>query len=196
MDAGEDHFPVSAVEESSDLSVHLLRSKAAAPASGVRDNAVCAKGVASVLNFQKGPGTFGMHVMDRQSPKVIAGSRISNGYARMVQGARLSQPVHKIQFLQVSQNVGCKLFCSNKIRLELGVTPGRHNEGIGRSALRPPQKLPGLKACLGCNRTAVYNVDVGALPKRRQAVSGLAKAFQDIGRFILVDFAAQGFQGR
>ena len=56
MDAGENNFPVILPDEIFTPSQNVLEGQTAACAAGKRDNAVAAKCVAAVLNFEKSPG--------------------------------------------------------------------------------------------------------------------------------------------
>jgi hypothetical protein len=55
MDTGEHDLPVPMVEESFHLGENRGQGHTAAAAAGVGDDAIRAEGIASILDFEKGP---------------------------------------------------------------------------------------------------------------------------------------------
>ncbi len=212
MDARQNNFPVPFLRQRFHFPDNILHAPAPYPPPCIRDNAVTAKLVATILHFQESPGMLpcaadaqffvcpflsnvpygyiGMGFLCCSMPK--AGTALA--FLPLLWGMLLKilfQQCQQFMFPVIpNQNIN-RPVCLHLLPGGLDIASGRHYCAVWIFLLGTVEHLPGLAVCNIRNGTRIYHIDVGCFPKRDNFIARLLQHLAHAFRFVCVDFTAK-----
>ena len=189
VDPRQYDFFIVAFRQFPHLAQDILHHAAAHPAAGIRDNAVSAELVASVLDLDIGSRVIAR--LRQMQGFIFAGAAdVFDLRGRSALCRVFVQDPHQVFFMIVSEhNVNARILAFPVLRLD--VAARCHDDGVRVHLPRPVQHLPGLPVGDIRHCTGIDNIDVRPFFKRHDLVSCLLEHFLHCFCFICVYFAPQ-----
>lgn len=186
------NFPATGTCRLPRLAHQSLYRAAARATPGIRDGAIGAVIVATVLHLKKKPGAVSSRTGGGKGIGRAEGSRLHPGLFVFLQGVKI---IREMMFLFRAQHKVNSRNGSDFLRLQLGIATGHNHESIRIIAHYPAYEGTGLLVGNGGNGTCVDHTNVGLLSLSGLSDSRPAQKRTYCRRLGIVELAAQCVTG-